>query len=154
MTRAEAARKLCEHLACDVAAIAPVGIGHWPEAWEIVAPADSSFVIALTAWEATGSESDRTKVRAAYHAVLAAWGTAVEQVPTTGAGRMMSATTPTERLTQAREHLSAAFEALEDGTSALSELERHAVLELRADVQETIRRLGYVLAFAEREGTR
>ena len=36
MTRAEAARKLCDQLATDVAAIAPPGIGRWPEAWEIV----------------------------------------------------------------------------------------------------------------------
>lgn len=73
MTRAEAARKLCEHLARDVAAIAPVGIGHWPEAWDIVAAHDTSFVIALSVWEATGSEADRARVRAAYTSVLDAW---------------------------------------------------------------------------------
>ena len=79
MTRAEAARKLCERLAQDVAAIAPVGIGYWAEAWEIVAAADASFVILLSAWEATGSEADRTKVRAAFNAVLDAWREAVRQ---------------------------------------------------------------------------
>ena len=79
MTRAEAARKLCERLAGDVASIAPVGIGYWAEAWEIVAAADASFVIALSAWEATGSEVDRAKVRAAFNAVLDAWREAVRQ---------------------------------------------------------------------------
>ena len=73
MTRAEAARKLCEQLARDVAAIAPVGIGHWPEAWDIVAAHDTSFVIALSVWEATGSEADRARVRAAYTSVLDSW---------------------------------------------------------------------------------
>ena len=79
MTRAEAARKLCERLARDVAAIAPVGIGYWDQAWDIVARADAEFVAELSAWEATGSESARTKVRAAYHAVLDAWREAVRQ---------------------------------------------------------------------------
>ena len=77
MTRAEAARKLCEQLARDVAAIAPVGIGHWPEAWDIVAAHDTSFVIALSVWEATGFEADRAKVRMAYTSVLDAWRKAV-----------------------------------------------------------------------------
>jgi hypothetical protein len=60
------------------------------------------------------------------------------------------ATTPAERLVEAREHLSLAFECLECTDSYLAELERNSALDLRADVGETIRRLGNLIAFTER----
>lgn len=57
--------------------------------------------------------------------------------------------TATDQLTRARDHLSEAFAELE-ATTGLPEMEAHAVVELRADVSETIRRLGNLLVFAER----
>ncbi len=79
MTRAEAARKLCEQLVDDVAAIAPEGIGRWPEAWDIVDPPSAELMVALAAWEATGLEEDRARVRVWYGRVLAAWKEAARQ---------------------------------------------------------------------------
>lgn len=73
MTRAEAVGKLCDQLATDVAAIAPPGIGHWPAAWDIVDAPSAELMVALTAWEATGLEEDRARVRVWYDRVLAAW---------------------------------------------------------------------------------
>ena len=77
MTRAEAATKLCKRLALDVTSIAPAGTGHWPETREIVATSDAEFMVALTAWEATGSEDNRAKVRTAYTRVVSVWHEAV-----------------------------------------------------------------------------
>ena len=70
--------ELCRVLAEHVADLAHSGIGHWPECWSIVADPDAEFMIALSAWEATGSEADRAKVRAAYDRVLSAWSEAVK----------------------------------------------------------------------------
>ncbi len=79
MTRNEAAAKLWEQLTADVAAIATPGLGRWPEAWEIVAAPSAELMIALTSWQATGSEEDRVRVREWYNRVLAAWQEAARQ---------------------------------------------------------------------------
>ena len=71
--------KLCEQLATDVAKIVPIGIGHWPDCWDIVGDADIEFVISLTAWEATGLEAQRITVRATYNSLLEAWREAARQ---------------------------------------------------------------------------
>jgi len=76
MTRAEAARKLCEQLQRDVFKIVPPGMGHWPAC---VGDADVEFVVALTAWEATGRDEQRLTVRAAYNELLEAWHEAARQ---------------------------------------------------------------------------
>lgn len=57
--------------------------------------------------------------------------------------------TATDRLTKARQHLSEAFAEL-DAVTGLPDLEAHAVVELRVEVSETMRRLGNLLVFAER----
>ena len=77
MTRAEAAKKLCERLESDVDAITPMGIGRWDSAWEIAAASDAEFMIALTGWEADPTEGAKTEVRTAYNRVIAAWREAV-----------------------------------------------------------------------------
>lgn len=82
MTPAEKVRRatlLCQRLAADVAGIVPEGIGHWETAWDIVADADAAFLAALTAWEATGAELERARVRDAYNAVLEAWKVAARE---------------------------------------------------------------------------
>lgn len=79
MTRTEAATELCRRLAHDVTQLAPEGIGHWPQAWDIVADADARFLISLTDWEATGAERERVILRTAYLAVIDAWQRAVGQ---------------------------------------------------------------------------
>ena len=70
---------LCAELTKDVFKIAPTGIGHWPDCWGIVGDADVEFMIALTAWEATGLDEQRTTVRATYHTLLEAWREAARQ---------------------------------------------------------------------------
>ena len=57
--------------------------------------------------------------------------------------------TSAERLRAARDALSSAFEHL-DAVTGLDELEAGAVLALRADVGEAIRRLGNLIVFTER----
>jgi hypothetical protein len=71
--------KLCEKLGIDVAEIVPEGIGQWDECWNIVGDADVAFVVALTAWEATGLDEQRDTVKAAYHSLLEAWREAARQ---------------------------------------------------------------------------
>lgn len=71
--RRERGTLLCRRLADDAARIAPEGIGGWDRTWDIVADADSSFVLALTAWEATGAEKYKPALRQAYFKVLEAW---------------------------------------------------------------------------------
>jgi len=71
--RREGGIRLCRRLAEEVAEIAPQGIGRWDRAWEIVDGPSAAFMIALTRWEATGSERDKPPLRTAYYAVLEAW---------------------------------------------------------------------------------
>ena len=71
--------KLCERLAEEVFKIAPTGIGHWDDCWEIVGDADTEFMLSLLAWERTGSETDKNLVRTAYDRVLDAWREASRQ---------------------------------------------------------------------------
>ncbi len=79
MTRAEAVRVVCKRLTRDVDAIAPPGIGKWDRAWQMTAAADRDFRVALAAWEATGTEANRLRVRDAYDAVLDAWREAAQR---------------------------------------------------------------------------
>ena len=54
----------------------------------------------------------------------------------------------TDKLTRARDHLSAAFEILDD--VRLDEPERGAALALKRDVADNVRRLGNLIVFAAR----
>jgi hypothetical protein len=72
-------RKMCERLAAAVSAIAPAGIGAWPQAWEVVGPASADFMELLTRWEDTGKKALLPRIRTAYDDVLAAWKRAAEQ---------------------------------------------------------------------------
>ena len=53
------------------------GIGAWPSAWDMVAEADSTFLLALATWEASPEERSPPRVRDAYIAVVEAWRRAV-----------------------------------------------------------------------------
>ena len=64
---------LCRRLTAEVARLAPPDIGGWDPAWAIVAEADASFIIALSAWEVAPTEETLEGVRSAYRAVLKAW---------------------------------------------------------------------------------
>lgn len=85
--RREGGMRLCGRLCEDVHKLVPEGIGSWAMVWNIVADADSAFMIALTRWEATGSEEDKPPLRAAYFAVLDAWRRAVQEYEREGASR-------------------------------------------------------------------
>ncbi len=65
--------ELCKRLAAEVATLTPPGIGAWPRAWEIVAPADAAFLIAVVAWESDPGERAKGKLRERHVAVLDAW---------------------------------------------------------------------------------
>lgn len=71
--RAHRAVQLCGQLSREVAQIAPPGIGRWSPAWQIVAEADAEFVVALAAWERSGSEGEQSRLRESYLDVLGAW---------------------------------------------------------------------------------
>ena len=51
-----------------------------------------------------------------------------------------------DKLTQARDHLSAAFELLDD--VVLDEPERGAALTLKREIADNVRRLGNLIVFA------
>jgi hypothetical protein len=85
--RREKGTLLCRQLAGEIERMAPVGIGRWDRTWELVAPADSNFMICLTRWESTGSESDLPALRSAYLAVIDAWRQAVTEYEREGASR-------------------------------------------------------------------
>lgn len=65
--------QICRRLSAAVAEIAPDGIGRWVPAWDIVAPADAEFMIALADWEADPTDDAKLRVKATYTAVLDAW---------------------------------------------------------------------------------
>lgn len=72
-------RELCRRLTAEVGRLAAPGLGTWPEAWDIVAEADTDFLVALTAWEADPSEPARLRVRDAYVHLLRRWEEANRQ---------------------------------------------------------------------------
>ena len=69
--RIECGRMLCEKLEAEVAAIRPPRITS--SAWEWITGLSADFLIALTAWELTGEDKDRLRVRDAYLAVTKPW---------------------------------------------------------------------------------
>ena len=77
--RRERGTELCRRLSSAVAAIAPPGIGRWEKAWQIVGPADSAFMAALTGWEADPTDTAMARVEFAYKAVLHAWAGAASE---------------------------------------------------------------------------
>lgn len=85
--RRERGTLLCRQLADEVASIAPGDIGRWERAWEIVAGADTAFLVALTLWETTGADGDLPALRAAYGNVVTAWRRAVAEYEREGAER-------------------------------------------------------------------
>ena len=85
--RRERGTLLCRQLAGEIEKLAPTGIGKWARTWAIVSEADASFMIALAAWEATGSEDDLPPLRTAYHAVLEAWRRAATEFERQGVER-------------------------------------------------------------------
>jgi hypothetical protein len=77
--RIEIGRQMCERLTSAVAAVAPAGVGAWPQAWEVVGPASAAFMELLTRWEDSGDRALLPEIRAAYDNVLSAWRRAAEQ---------------------------------------------------------------------------
>ena len=71
--RIERGRRLCEKLQAEVEAIQSCYLATSPEKRELLSGLDADFLIMLTAWEATGEEKDRLRVRDAYLAVTDAW---------------------------------------------------------------------------------
>jgi hypothetical protein len=85
--RREKGTLLCRQLTDEIEAMAPPGIGRWERTWEIVATADSNFMIALTRWEQLGTEDTLPPLRSAYLAVRDAWTKAIAEYERQGAGR-------------------------------------------------------------------
>lgn len=93
--RREAGTRLCRQLTEKVTGITPTGIGHWDRAWDIVADANTTFMLALTRWEATGEKREEPALRVAYNAVLEAWRQAVVEYHRLGTVRSKDQTTAT-----------------------------------------------------------
>lgn len=77
-SREERARLIAAEIAGRIRAVAPVGLGHWPYAWELVASPTDALLDAVHAWEAAGDGADREEaLRAAVNAAaaraVAAW---------------------------------------------------------------------------------
>jgi len=88
--RAELRRRgteVCRCLNQEVERLCPRGVGHWPEAWEMVDPAAAAFWEALSAWEGDPSEVSKKRVRRAYDEVLNAWRQAVAAWEREGASK-------------------------------------------------------------------
>jgi len=66
-------------LAERVREVAPPGLGRWGPAWELVEEPSTRFLDALSAWEASGAEADKERVRLAAGGVVAAWREAARQ---------------------------------------------------------------------------
>lgn len=80
--------EICRKLGGDVEHLTPPGVGRWERTWEIVAPADSDFMAALSAWECDPmSEPARVRVKQSYAAVLRSWRQAVAEHEREGASR-------------------------------------------------------------------
>ena len=70
----EFSRGVCELLAKYVAAIAPRGVSEWGRlAFEMAAPAEAEFLIALSDREANPTDQATERLRAEFLYVLEAW---------------------------------------------------------------------------------
>lgn len=77
MSRRAEGTRICGHLCEAVAKLAPPGIGERDDVWEAVAPATDGFMALLQAWERTGNEADKQRLRDSYRALLDAWRNAL-----------------------------------------------------------------------------
>ena len=72
-------RRICGHLAGEVAKLAPPGTGRRDDVWEAVAEPDRALTLALTTWKLTGAEADKATARTAYRTLLDAWRDALSR---------------------------------------------------------------------------
>lgn len=56
-----------------ITAIAPPGVGRWPEAWKLTAEADRRWIRALKKWEQNENAETTAELRVAFDAFLEAW---------------------------------------------------------------------------------
>lgn len=71
--RREKGRRLCRRLAEDVAAIAPPGLGLWPQAWETVQRPSTELLDVLLEWQRTGDATLVARIRELYDATVESW---------------------------------------------------------------------------------
>lgn len=71
--RQERGTVLARRLLTDCGKVSEPGQGLWAEMWEIVDPAETEFVVALSLWEQTGDEAARERVADLYDIVLDAY---------------------------------------------------------------------------------
>jgi hypothetical protein len=104
--RSEGARVIARRVAERVGAVAPVGLGRWGPAWNIVEDPSRAFLDALNRWEAaadpspTAEEVLRDAVREAAEAVVRAWTVAAARWE--AAGRPVEEWKPAEPVEAAR----------------------------------------------------
>jgi hypothetical protein len=68
---------LCQRVMTKVNDITPEGLGREEAVWEFVSPASAAFWLALSNWEATGSEKDADTLTDAYERLMTTWSEAV-----------------------------------------------------------------------------
>jgi hypothetical protein len=94
VTRRDAAREACRRLSLAVAEVTPPGLGHWPDAWLIVAAPSDAFLDALLSWEDAGTVEHLAAAKAAGRELLDAWRAAAAAWE--AAGRPRAAHRPEE----------------------------------------------------------
>ncbi len=70
---------IARHLTGRVQRTVPAAVFGWEPAWSMVADADSRCLLALHAWEESGTADARANVQQAGEAYLSAWRLAAEQ---------------------------------------------------------------------------
>lgn len=76
MTRREWSNLVCRRVSEKISEIAPRGLGHWDEAWELVEAPSQVLLDTLADFERTGALVDKEAAVAAAEAVVHAWSEA------------------------------------------------------------------------------
>jgi hypothetical protein len=77
--RAERTRLIARRVSDRIADVAPPGLGHWPDAWELVAAPSRAFLDALECWERTGTKAAEVEVTRLARQVVEAWSEAARE---------------------------------------------------------------------------
>ena len=88
----EAGRAILRQVVLKINEVAPKGVGHWDQAWEIVSEPSDRFLDALSAWEASNTPQTREELQAAANDFVRSWRSAAERWRKSGRGTPVTAT--------------------------------------------------------------
>lgn len=75
---------ICARVAKRIGEVAPKGLGHWEEAWDIVAGPSDEFFDRLHEWESRDAPDTRAALEAAVNEFVRAWRRAAQAWETAG----------------------------------------------------------------------